>query len=273
MRASNRSPVLVLALLVAAAWPAHAQTPRCDAASGLAATRGWNAYRHDSISVARADFARALESCAVNSDAQVGLGFVALRENKLDEANRAFTAVTVRDSAYADAWDGLASTRNRRGDTAGAIAAARKVVKLDPKNASARALLDRLSPEWERAATPTVKHRAATLDLTARTEGEQFQLRMGNTWKPFYMKGVNMGLALPGKFPAEFPTDSSLFAGWLDTIATMNANVLRIYTILPPSFYRAVRGWNLTHPDRILYLVHGVWTELPPDNDFDNPGF
>ena len=273
MRALYSLPRLALTLLVVSSAPAAAQSPRCDAASGLAATRGWNAYRHDSITVAKADFTRALAGCTTNSDAQVGLGFVALRENRLEDAERAFTAVTVRDSAYADAWDGLATTRNRRGDTDGAISAAKRVVRLDPKNASARALLDRLSPEWERASAPSVKHRAATLDLIARTSGEEFQLRVGDSWKPFYMKGVNMGLAMPGKFPAEFPVDSGLYAGWLDTIATMNANVLRIYTILPPSFYRAVRGWNLKHPDRILYLVHGVWTELPPDNDFDNPGF
>src|SRR5665213_2163719 len=117
MRAPDSRLLLVLALLVVSSAPAAAQAPRCDAASGQAATRGWNAYRRDSITVAKTDFARALAGCAANSDAQVGLGFVALRENKLDDADRAFTAVTVRDSAYADAWDGLASTRNRRGDT------------------------------------------------------------------------------------------------------------------------------------------------------------
>ena len=50
----------------------------------------------------------------------------------------------------------------------------------------------------------------------------------------------------------------------------MNANTLRVYTILPPPFYRALRAWNLGHPDRTLWLVHGVWTELPPDHDFDD---
>jgi hypothetical protein len=264
--------VICATALVHPAARAQGAVP-CDAASGQASARGWAAYRRDSIAVARTQFALALQRCATNSDAQVGIGFVSLREGKLDEAERAFTAVTVRDSAYADAWDGLSATRNRRGDVAGAVKAARRVVSLDPKNASARALLDRLSPEWERVSGPLVKHRAATLDLTTRTVGEHFELREGNSWHPFYMKGVNMGLALPGKFPAEFPTDSTLFAGWLDTISAMHANVLRIYTILPPSFYRAVRGWNLTHKDRVLYIVHGVWTELPPDNDFDNPEF
>ena len=88
-----------------------------------------------------------------------------------------------------------------------------------------------------------------------------------------FLKGVNMGVAMPGKFPSEFPADSGLYAGWLDTIAAMHANTLRIYTILPPSFYRALRGWNVIHRDRALYVVHGVWTELPPENNFDDPGF
>jgi hypothetical protein len=50
----------------------------------------------------------------------------------------------------------------------------------------------------------------------------------------------------------------------------MHANTLRVYTILPPQFYRALRAWNLAHPERALWLVHGVWTELPPEHDFDD---
>jgi hypothetical protein len=50
----------------------------------------------------------------------------------------------------------------------------------------------------------------------------------------------------------------------------MHANTIRAYTILPPVFYRALRGWNTTHPDRTLWLIHGVWTELPPHHDFED---
>ena len=77
-------------------------------------------------------------------------------------------------------------------------------------------------------------------------------------------------MALPGQIPSEFPTDSAVYAGWLDTLAAMNANTLRLYTILPPSFYRALRGWNLRTLTEPLWLVHGVWTELPPSNNFDD---
>jgi hypothetical protein len=262
----------VLALGAMSARQAAAQ-PACSPASAAATARGWQAYRRDSVQTARTSFALALHGCPSDNDAEVGLGFVALRDGQLDEAQRHFGAVTVRDSAYADAWDGLATTANRRGDLPAAVRAARRVVALDPRNTGARALLDRLAPDWDRPANVQVRRRPAALDLTARTAGEHFELRIGGEWRPFFMKGVNMGLALPGKFPAEFPMDSSLYAGWLDTISAMHANTLRIYTILPPTFYRAVRGWNTQHPDRVLYLVHGVWTELPPDNNFDDPPF
>jgi hypothetical protein len=53
-------------------------------------------------------------------------------------------------------------------------------------------------------------------------------------------------------------------------MAGMNANTVRLYTILPPEFYRALRGWNRTNPSRALWLIHGVWTELPPNNDFND---
>ena len=73
-----------------------------------------------------------------------------------------------------------------------------------------------------------------------------------DAWTPFYVQGVNLGVALPGRFPAEFPMDSALYAGWLDTISGMRANAVRVYTILPPAFYRALGGWNRTHPARAL---------------------
>ncbi len=206
-------------------------------------------------------------------DAAVGAGFAALRVGRVVEAESAFVRVTRATPSYGDAWDGLAIVRNRQGDVAGAVAAWRRVVAIDPANTSARANLDRLAPDWERAATPPVRRRSATLDVTMRVRGTAFELRRGDTWEPFYVKGVNMGLALPGRFPAEFSPDSSLYARWFDRIREMNANTMRVYTILPPAFYRALRAHNLAHPDGALRVIHGVWTELPPHDDFDDREF
>jgi len=267
-----RCLALAAALCASAATPAPGAVS-CAPDSAAATTRGWQSYRANSITAARSAFARALHECPTNDDAEIGLGFVALREDKLDEARKHFEAVTVRDPAYADAWDGLSTVANRRGDTATAISAARRAVALDPKNTAVRERLDRLAPDWEHPRTEVVRIRSAQLDLTARTAGDKFELRSGKGWRPFFMKGVNMGVALPGKFPAEFSTDQSLYAGWFEKIAAMHANTLRVYTILPPAFYRALRAWNTAHPESILYLVHGVWTELPPENNFDDAGF
>ncbi|MDH4348888.1 MAG: hypothetical protein OEW17_08790, partial [Gemmatimonadota bacterium] len=98
-----------------------------------------------------------------------------------------------------------------------------------------------------------------------------FEVPAAGGWRRLYLNGVNLGVALPGKFPSEFPLDSLTYAGWLDTLATMRTNTLRAYTILPPAFYRALRGWNLAHPARPLYLLHGAWGELPEGHDFDEP--
>ncbi len=266
----SRDLARLLVLGAALASPAAAA---CSADSAAATARGWSDYRRGALEPARAEFAAGLRACPTDNDAEVGLGFVALRGAKLDEARKFFSAVTVRAPDYADAWDGLSATLERRGDAADAEAAAKRAVALDPKNASARERLERLDPDWEHAKTPVVRHRAATLDLTMRTSGERFELRVGGKWVPFFIKGVNMGVALPGKFPSEFPTDQKLYEGWFDQISAMHANAMRLYTILPPAFYRALRAWNLGHPERVLRLVHGVWTELPPDSNFDDPAF
>ncbi len=95
-------------------------------------------------------------------------------------------------------------------------------------------------------------------------------MRTAAGWQPLYVSGINLGAALPGKFPSEFPSEDSTFAYWLRLMAEANANAVRLYTILPPAFYRALRRWNDGHPARPLWLIHGVWAELPPRDDYDD---
>ncbi|HET8649481.1 MAG TPA: hypothetical protein VFL95_05540 [Gemmatimonadales bacterium] len=249
-----------------------AQTP-CPAEargqSGAASDSGWTAYRQDSLALAHDHFARALALCPGNADARAGLAYVALRQHRPAVADSLFRNALAHDSSRADLWTGRALAALRLGRADSAKALARHALALDPNAADARALLDRLNPDWNRAPlTPPV--RPDSLQLVSRTEGSRFEVRTADGWQPFYIKGVNLGVALPGRFPSQFPTDSALYAGWLDTLATMHANTLRVYTILPPEFYRALRGWNLQHPDAQLWLLHGVWTELPPNDDFDD---
>src|SRR2546430_7271364 len=36
-----------------------------------------------------------------------------------------------------------------------------------------------------------------------------FEVRTTSGWRPLYVKGINLGVALPGHFPSDFPTDDS----------------------------------------------------------------
>ena len=260
--------LLLGAFLSVLAPPAAGQAP-CSPSAATATATGWRLFRQDSVAGAGRSFAEAVRLCPRDLDALNGMGYVALRQGRLAAADSIFRSVTRADSASGDAWSGLAFTANRRGDTATALSASRRAIALDPKNADVRRLLDQLEPDWDRVRTPP-KARPGKLQVAARTIGEHFEVPSVQGWRRFYIRGVNLGVALPGRFPSEFPPDSSTYAGWLDTLAAMHANTLRVYTILPPAFYRALRGWNLGHPRTPLWLVHGAWTELPPADDFDD---
>jgi hypothetical protein len=225
------------------------------------------AYRADSNRLAAARFDASQRLCPGDVDAKVGLGFSLLRLGQVAGADSLFQLVLTRSANNSDAWEGRARTALRLNDTASAITAGRRAIALAPNNREFRSFLDWVVPDWNRPAAGP-RSRPDVLKLVARTRGRGFEIATSKGWRPFYVQGVNLGVALPGRYPSEFPQDSALYAGWLDTLAAMHANTLRLYTILPPAFYRALRGWNLSHPDRVLWLLHGVWTELPPSDDF-----
>jgi hypothetical protein len=269
LKIPKRTVICAVLLLAPAGVTSLAAQTACSRESGRASEAGWAAYRADSLELAGERFRRSVRLCRGNIDAAVGLGYLALRQARPAEADSLFRTVVARDSLNADGWDGLALAADRRGDRAEAARAARRALALDPGNAAARSLLDRLTPDWDRAVVREAP-RPATLQVPARVHGESFEVASAAGWRRFYVQGVNFGVALPGRFPSEFPNDSARYAGWLDTLSAMRANALRVYTILPPAFYRALRGWNVTHPERAVWLVHGVWTELPPGDDFDD---
>ncbi len=87
--------------------------------------------------------------------------------------------------------------------------------------------------------------------------------------EPFYVKGVNLGTALPGTWSTEFPLDEHLYYGWFSHMKEINLNTVRVYTLLPPAFYRALRRYNENNPDDPLYLLQEIWPEEHPlNNDY-----
>jgi hypothetical protein len=259
----------VVTLALAGLWETGAAQTTCPPHAGTLVAQGHALLRSDSITEAGERFSQADRLCIRNLDAKVGLGYVALREGRLSSSDSLFRLVIKADSNNADAWDGLTLTSWQSGDHAKAMTYGRRAIRLHPRNSATRDVLEAIDPDWYRP-PPRKPVPASRLQLVSRTKGDRFEILSLGSWRPFYIKGVNLGVALPGKFASEFPTDSVTYAGWLDTIAAMHANTVRVYTILPPAFYRALRGWNLSHPKQALWLIHGVWTELPPGHDFED---
>lgn len=102
--------------------------------------------------------------------------------------------------------------------------------------------------------------------IAVRAQGKGFQIKDKNgQWKDFFVRGVNMGLAEPGKYFTEFPKDLTTYLRWFDAIADMNANTVRVYTLPPPELYQALYLHNTKNPEKVLYLLQELWPEEHPE--------
>ncbi|MEO1816764.1 MAG: hypothetical protein ABGU93_14385 [Acetobacterium sp.] len=104
----------------------------------------------------------------------------------------------------------------------------------------------------------------AGTQMEARTSGTGFQVLVNGIWEDFYAKGVNIGSSVPGKWFTEFSYDEALYLKWFEHIGAMNANTIRVYTLLPPQFYSALVFYNQQHPEDKLWLYQEIWPEENP---------
>jgi hypothetical protein len=72
------------------------------------------------------------------------------------------------------------------------------------------------------------------------------------------VRGVNLGMAKPGRFPGEAAITRAEYDRWLAAMGNLHINVVRVYTVHPPAFYRALAAYNRTHTEPI-YVIHGNW--------------
>lgn len=219
-------------------------------------------YESNDLAETRRILTAMLERRPNDKQALTLLGFVSNREGKFDEAEIIFRSLLEQEKS-ADSYYGLGITLRNQGSTQEAYELTQQALALDPNHGDAKILLNSLSPEQRAPLTVT------TVDL----QNVAVPFRVNNGYfhhndQQLLIKGVNFGVALPGKFPSEFPLERSLYDEWLNLMGGMNANVIRLYTILPPVFYEALRDYNTSHPDAPLYLIHGVWTELPENHQY-----
>ena len=275
LRLLSRLSCLALAITVADA--ARAQPPlecRARPAVNQAVERGWIAYRGGDISGAETEFKRALALCPNDAGALTGAGYTALRQGRLTDARALFRRAIVADSTSYDAVAGAGMAAYREGDPATARRSFERALRIVPGDSTALAYLARI-PGHVSADVLAPRARPAVTTVAARTGRRIIEVRnRAGQWSPMWIKAVNLGAALPGKFPSEFPPNDSTYERWIALIAEMGANAVRVYTVHPPHFYSALRDWNLAHPTHPVWLMHGVWAEPPPgkkEEKYDDP--
>lgn len=93
------------------------------------------------------------------------------------------------------------------------------------------------------------------------TDSTHITVWNGEGYSPLFIKGVNLGVAVPGTFAGELAATSTDYRRWFKLIREAGFNTIRIYTLHFPRFYRELRRFNLENPNYPLYLFQGVWLE------------
>ncbi len=93
----------------------------------------------------------------------------------------------------------------------------------------------------------------------------------GDAYQPFFMKGINLGVGVPGTQPGELAVTRDQYRRWMEQMGEMGVNTLRVYTLHFPRFYEEFRAYNERNPDNPIWLVQGIWLdEENPTHDFWN---
>ena len=192
----------------------------------------------------------------------VDLGFLAVKKGDYQEAVNIFKRALDKQKE-ADAFFGFGVAHFHLGDLPTARWAFTQSLELKPENKEAQEFLGTI--DKMRIVIPPPSRRSRF-----RAGKEYLEIHDG-TWKKFFIKGVNIGVGLPGYFPGEFAVKQGTYLKWFNQISELGANTVRVYTILPPDFYEALYRFNTS--GKRLYLFQEIWTELPEDNNFDGKGF
>lgn len=105
---------------------------------------------------------------------------------------------------------------------------------------------------------PNVAHGEVALNFYADKESKRFFALGSENMKSVYAAGVNMGLSTGTTDLGAVDISYDTYMEWLGQISKMNANTVRVFTIMPPQFYKAFYDYNQTSGKK-LYLIQGIW--------------
>ncbi|WP_303973669.1 hypothetical protein [Streptococcus merionis] len=96
------------------------------------------------------------------------------------------------------------------------------------------------------------------LNINFKTQNRQIMQVKDGQDTPFLVKGVDLESSYPGYHHNEFAIGKKRYQEWLDQIAEMGANTIRVKTLMDVAFYDALHAHNQKNPKHPLYLIQGV---------------
>lgn len=233
--------------------------------------RGWNHLKLRQYHDARENFARAARLDPELVEAQLGLAYVTLETGRGDASLAGVGALLKGDPSNPDFRLAAAVALRKSGKNSEAAEIFAQLLGSGRyRDVARRNLVEMYGLDGLDESLPQglpELQRPAELQMQFKTSGSYFQHRTNAGWAPLYVKGVNLTVAQPGRFPSEPPHRADVYQDWLGRIAQMSPNTVRAYTILPPAFYRALRKHNSDAQRPRLYLIQQVWL---PDTEATN---
>lgn len=95
-----------------------------------------------------------------------------------------------------------------------------------------------------------------------KTEGKSILMEREGEYVPFEIRGVDMGVGIPGHWATDYAIDKETYLRWFRQIQELGANSIRVYTLLQDDFYNAFYQYNREREElgeEPLWLIHGVW--------------
>ena len=105
-------------------------------------------------------------------------------------------------------------------------------------------------------------HSDAPVTTFMKADEDTIYMERDGVYEPFEIRGVNLGVGIPGHFATDYAIDEETYLRWFGYIQELGANTIRVYTLLHDDFYNAFYEYNTAREaagEEPLWLIHGVW--------------
>lgn len=106
-----------------------------------------------------------------------------------------------------------------------------------------------------------IKAFAGEIKVPFSTDSTHLTIWNGTEYVPFFMKGINLGIAVPGTFPGQLAATSADYSLWFQQIKDAGFNCIRVYTLHFPRFFEELKKFNEANEQNPLLFLQGVWLE------------